>query len=267
VARINIEDSIYKDHRFLELIIMMGGTDAALGSIVRAWSTAQDYWLQNGVGIPLPVWKKQKLRLELLEVGLAEIRGDFVYISGSEKQFLWLEQRQMAGEKGGRPKKGGSVEIISELANRTKPEETGSNPLSLSLSPSLIKKKEIEGIELCKKTWIATLRYFKHQRGLSQGEERLIALALIADSAELVNQALFGARFEPKFKDFDPGIAPDISRIVGDRNHKKASQVAKFSGYASNHIQQQETFDERTTMLIEATGVLPDGTKPKNPSI
>jgi hypothetical protein len=154
MARINIEDSLYKDHRFFELLQKLGSTDAALGAVVRAWTVAQEYWIANGVGIPLPVWKKQKLRPELIEVGLAEERGEFIYVCGSEMQFAWMTLKIKAGRTGGRvsaqrPRdekgqllpKGACVEIIDKtIQAESKRNPSSAKPLALALT--LTQKKE-----------------------------------------------------------------------------------------------------------------------------
>lgn len=118
MARVNVEDTLYKDIRFHDLIPKMGGTDAALGAVVRAWSVAQEFWLVNHVGIPLPVWKGQRLRSELIEVDLAEIRGDFVYIRGSEEQFAWLDACSNNGKKNREHTKKATPEIITKKEDR-----------------------------------------------------------------------------------------------------------------------------------------------------
>lgn len=241
MARINIEDSIYRDIRFHDLIQKLGGTDAALGSLVRAWSVAQDYWLINGVGIPKPVWKSQRLRPELIEVGLAEERGDFIYTAGSEEQFAWLTSCSEKGKKGGPAAAKRRRENI-EKSGRPKssqivPDRPLTLPLSLSQENTKQNKEAVDvkirraHIQALSQTWKETLEHFGHSRNLSAKEQRLIALVLVDESAELVDQALFGARFEPRTEKFDPGKAPDIVRVVGDRDFKKPSQVAKFAGY------------------------------------
>lgn len=120
MARINIEDAIYKDMRFIQLIQRLGSVDAALGALVRAWSLAQTYYLSAETDrlIPLFEWKRQMIPDAIVEVGLAERREQGIYICGAEKQFAWLIQRQDAGKKGGRPK---SEENTTTVIN----EETG----------------------------------------------------------------------------------------------------------------------------------------------
>lgn len=128
MARINVEDSLFKDGRFIELMISMGSRHAALGAVVEAFMLAQEFYLSTETNrlIPLSEWKRRKAVDLIIECGLAEIHGDFVYVCGSEKQFGWLIQRQFAGQKGGRPKKAAESGRLAA--------ESGSNPLSLTLS-------------------------------------------------------------------------------------------------------------------------------------
>lgn len=100
MARINIEDELYKDARFLTLVSKVG-LDAAIGSIVRAFTVAQKYWLKNESKIPAEVWKKQMLNQGLVDVGLATLHGDGYYVAGSKEQFAWLIKLKESGKKGG----------------------------------------------------------------------------------------------------------------------------------------------------------------------
>lgn len=147
MSRINIEDSLFKDGAFLDLAIAMSSRHAALGAVVEAFIIAQEFYLNEETNrlIPLTEWNRRKAVGLVIECGFAELRGenkDFVYVRGSEKQFAWLLQRQEAGSKGGRPKNDKSPDQIKP--QETKPEEsgrlseqTGSNPLTLSLTPPL----------------------------------------------------------------------------------------------------------------------------------
>lgn len=142
MARINIEDSLFKDSRFIDLMIKIGDKDAALGKIVRAFIVAQSHYLStdNDRLIPKSEWKKQGCSDDLLDVGLAEEKKKGIYVFGSDDQFKWLLQRQNAGKS---PKRQGSRpgETVDDRSiavdNRNESVANGSNPLSLSLSPSL----------------------------------------------------------------------------------------------------------------------------------
>jgi hypothetical protein len=100
MARINIEDSIYKDIRFYQLLAKLGDLDTAIGALVRAWSLAQKWWLTDSKTIPSEDWEKQQIRNEIIDVGLAEKIDSRIRMKGSEEQFSWLTQKSEAGKKG-----------------------------------------------------------------------------------------------------------------------------------------------------------------------
>lgn len=157
MARINFEDSIWKDVRFCELQIKLQNIDKAIGCLVRAWVVAQKWYLTNEKTIPLEEWKKQRLPDELFEVGLAELKDNGVWICGADQQFNWLKQKSEAGRKGGK-KNNKKDKKNNNLKDQLKRGEAGRSgekhmlneekrtlneekPLSLSLS---LNKKEEE---------------------------------------------------------------------------------------------------------------------------
>lgn len=146
MARINIEESLFKDVRFDDLKMKLGSVDTALGAMVRAWSLAQKWYLKEETSrlIPITEWRKQRISDFIIEVGLAEVRNDGIYVSGSESQFAWLLQRQSAGKKGGRPSNRNKEEMRKGPVKVPLRAESGSNPLSLSLSLSQDNKKNIK---------------------------------------------------------------------------------------------------------------------------
>lgn len=101
MPRINVEDSLFADVRFMKLAMKLGGLEFALGSLVLVWMTAQKWYLTPEKMIPFKEWKKQGLQDAILEVGFAEKIGEKIRVCGSDDQFKWLEQRIMAGRKGG----------------------------------------------------------------------------------------------------------------------------------------------------------------------
>jgi hypothetical protein len=103
LARINIEDSLFKDARFLDFCIKLGDRQLALGRLVWAFIVAQKYYLdeENDRLIPADEWQRQGCSDELIAFGLAERRERGIYVCGSEDQFSWLVQRVEAGRKGG----------------------------------------------------------------------------------------------------------------------------------------------------------------------
>lgn len=148
MARINIEDSLWKDNRFQNLMIKAGSRHAAKGMILELFVEAQKFWLSSGgKGIPKPAWDKADLPTMLIECGLAEDRGEFIYAVGSEDQFAWLTQRSDAGKNGGQAaaktrleNKGKSKRRKSTEADGATSEDNGFKPPSPSpsLTPSLI---------------------------------------------------------------------------------------------------------------------------------
>jgi hypothetical protein len=118
VARINVEDGLFIDQRWLDLVVKLQNADTALGALVRAWRVAQDYWKQNSNGIPKAVWKAQRLNDTIIEVGLAEDLGEFVKIWNSEKHFAWVRQKVEAGKAGGKKSGTARSKTIKENQKR-----------------------------------------------------------------------------------------------------------------------------------------------------
>ena len=124
MPRINIEDSLYLDGRFTELNIILKSKWAALGALIEAWSFAQrSVEIDNPCGLVSVLdWKKRKLCDHIINVGLAEIRGDKIYLCGAQKEFAWLVSTKIKGQKGGLAK-----------ASSAKPGLSPSKPLPLPL--------------------------------------------------------------------------------------------------------------------------------------
>jgi len=101
VARINIEDKIYRDERFHRLSAFEGKYKA-LGLCVTAWDLAHRWYLKHPEHlIPLAEWDaSEELRL-LEKFGLAERREKGIYVKGSKDECEYLTDRQSAGRKGG----------------------------------------------------------------------------------------------------------------------------------------------------------------------
>lgn len=138
MARINIEDSIYMDTRFLNLIRICHSIDEAMGALVRAFSVAQQFWKRDKGLIPKEVWKIQMLNLKLIEVGLVIEKEHGFYVVGSEEQFAWLVQRVTSGQKGGIASGESRRSEINELdRSGAKRLVSGAKPLTLTLTHTL----------------------------------------------------------------------------------------------------------------------------------
>lgn len=132
MARINIEDSLFKDSRFTDLCIKLGSRHAALGAIMEAFILAQKHYLttDNDRLVPLAEWSRNPILAAVFDVGLAENRGKGIYVSGSDEQFKWLIQRSDAGKK----LKGAGSKRPLPSVKRTRTKPNGSDPLTLSLT-------------------------------------------------------------------------------------------------------------------------------------
>jgi len=135
MARVNIEDSLFKDNRYTDLIIKTGCQYKAIGLVTSAWILAQEHWIKHRC-VPAKAWRKD-LNI-LIEVELAELleNGD-VYVKGSKTAFLWLEQKVEAGRKGGLVKK--TEAGAKHTLPPAKRDQAAPKPLTLtpSLSPTL----------------------------------------------------------------------------------------------------------------------------------
>ena len=135
-ARVNIEISIYRDHRFLKLCSKFPKWRWALGELIGAWNVAQDYYLINGGYIPESVWVEQDLCEEIILCGLAERTDKGIYVKGTDKQFSWLKQRSEAGKKN---RKSAVVEMIGDYVERPLTADVGSERETSSYSYSYSK--------------------------------------------------------------------------------------------------------------------------------
>jgi hypothetical protein len=142
MARINIEDSIYKDIRFTKLLLKCGSLDSALGALLRAWSLAQRYYLTETRMIPISEWNRQEINNAIIDVGLAEKIGEFIRICGADNQFSWLLQKSEAGKK---TKKRTLTNDQRTLTNDHRVESSSSSSSSFSY-----KEVEEEEAEICK---------------------------------------------------------------------------------------------------------------------
>jgi hypothetical protein len=139
LARINVEDGLWADPRFLKLCIKLGDEEKALGRVVIAWRFAQKFWCPNKDPIPDEAWTAARLGNELVEVGLARFENGGYYLAGSEEQFAWWFQRQESGRKGGQASAKRRLSLAkrkSAGAQQIQPSSSSSSSFSLSSSSS-----------------------------------------------------------------------------------------------------------------------------------
>jgi general stress protein YciG len=139
VARINVEDTIYKDPRFIRLATKLDGDiDKAIGCLVRAWSLAQQWYLKPSQLIPLSEWESQQINSAIIDVGLAERVDGFIRMKGADEQFAWLKQRSDAGRRGGL--KSQANRDNDRQATESGRQASSSSSISFSNSDSISKK-------------------------------------------------------------------------------------------------------------------------------
>lgn len=137
MARINIEDSLYRDLRFLELCRKTSSVDEAIGCLVRAWTLAQKWFLSNDGKIPLKEWEDQRLPNALIECGLAKIIDGMVWMAGAEEQFSWLKQKSIAGKSNRKKTVKEDERALTYVDGRRAPTPTLSLPHTLTQTLTL----------------------------------------------------------------------------------------------------------------------------------
>ena len=101
MPRINMEDSLFCDDRFMRLVEIMGDRASALGSLVLAFKLAQKHWIPNKQLIPkdefgmIPNWG------HIINCNLAKESDIGFYVKGTESCTEWWFNAQAKGRKGG----------------------------------------------------------------------------------------------------------------------------------------------------------------------
>lgn len=121
MARINIEESIWSDPRFLKLCVKLGDQFRAVGMIVMAWRLAQEFWCPEKKRIPKRRWADAELPDLLFECGLAEIQDGEIYVRGTAESFSWYFERIDAARRGGKAS-------AEKRRTRTKQRSTSGQP-------------------------------------------------------------------------------------------------------------------------------------------
>lgn len=101
MARLNVEEKIWADQRFLDLCLLLKSRALAIGSLVCAWRVSQQLYKQNVLTISIEDWKKNRLPDELIQVGLAELQDGGVYVCGTKEYFSWINSFKERGKLGG----------------------------------------------------------------------------------------------------------------------------------------------------------------------
>ncbi len=251
MARINVEDSIWSDDRFLRLIEITGNRALAVGYMVLAWKAAQKFWMDGRKPIPTPVFKVLPGSDELVESGLAEpiFDGDFYHIKGSEEHFAWLMQKKEAGKVGG--KQSGIARRIAHdeiIEEKMKRREAAVKRLEPSYSYSYSNTKNTtttargenlpEQIQEAHEVWSQTLASFGVPKTpMAAVQENSLARAIMQLGFENVILALEGQRYEAPNKTFDPRRHLSIDRALHrDRNGKSRWEEFKNMALANRAV-------------------------------
>lgn len=135
LARINVEDSLFADHR-LALLTSMLGRDRAMGQLIYFWKVAQHFWSLDQV-IPEGIFKAHRLSEKLIESGFARRVDGGVECCGADRAFGWLKQKRDAAKIGGENSWKGKRRKNKDIGSAADQRNiSGDQPLSLSLSLS-----------------------------------------------------------------------------------------------------------------------------------
>lgn len=101
MARINVEDTIWRDDRFDQLKVLLGNRAVAIGWLVVAWDLAHIWFGKTPTHlIPVSEWEKAKMPSALMETGFAELRDGGVYVRGTNDHCRYILDRKEAGRRG-----------------------------------------------------------------------------------------------------------------------------------------------------------------------
>jgi hypothetical protein len=258
VARINIDDSIYRDQRFINLCVKMGGLFPAMGALVCAWRLAQEWYLKPGEYIPRTEWNDRSLPFEIIDVGLAKVIGDRVRMEGIEKQFSWLKQRSDAG----RVNKGKSRERSLNGTERARTSLLSSPYSSLPSTTHYSEKKDVgveklglgkETGEVCKR-WLEVLaEHGANRTSVTQAEELQLARGLQAHGREAVDLALLGAQYEPASETYKPSRHLSLKRVLDPMKFERFVNLGAQA--RQKQLQKKLTEDQVLRSLPEKIGV------------
>ena len=156
MARINLDNEFWDEPRVELLEAKIGSTERNLkhearGCFVSAVRLAQKYWAPKkgkpeGL-IPHNIWSASGFDI-LIDVGLAELRDEGIYVKGSKENFQWLVERRKAGKRGGKNSGKSRRNVVSEeskqtrsktkqTSSKTKQTRSKTKPLTLALTPTL----------------------------------------------------------------------------------------------------------------------------------
>lgn len=249
MPRLNIDDSLYSDPRFMRLCTLLEGNyAAALGFCVIAWTLGQKWYRKSPTKlIPLAEWKNAHITEAFLTVGLAIKRDDGIEIVGADENFGWLELRAAAGQRGGEAKARNQRE--KSLANSSKSKQTVA---SSSSSSSEEKNKESpnppaapganvlagglqDQLQGLVKEWDTTLKHYGRARDPRTDSPAMLQL-LRAYGFERTRNALMGFRFEERSNGYDPRKHMNIGRLMKPESFKHLEALGESQADAKSTV-------------------------------
>ena len=101
LARVNVEEKFWTDPRFKALAKLLGSEHMAGWRCVCAWHLAFSYWTPDRKLVPAKLWSMAELD-PLIDVDLAERRGDEVYCRGAMEWLDWANKNSESRSKAGK---------------------------------------------------------------------------------------------------------------------------------------------------------------------
>jgi hypothetical protein len=141
MARINIDESLFTDPRFISLCVLLKSEIKAIGWWVKVARLAQTYWKLDKQLIPFDAYEFAKFPKKLLDSGIVEKRESGYYLRGSEENFAWIYQKVISGRKshgGGRP-----LKSLENKQRQNNGKTTAKQPLTPTLTPTPTHKEEV----------------------------------------------------------------------------------------------------------------------------
>lgn len=100
MPRINIDDKLFGDSRFIRLVEFIGNFQTAIGLTVEVMRVGQKYWAEHKL-IPVKVFSKIPNADMHLKAGLSHRKVGGIYVAGSDEYFAWLRAKKESSRKGG----------------------------------------------------------------------------------------------------------------------------------------------------------------------
>lgn len=117
------------------------------GLATRAWKLAQDFWKHGRRLIPKALFESLDGAPSLIQVGLAEVQGDYVYVRGSSAYLDWMAEQREAAKRGGKKSAQRPRDSKGKLQKTSKvdPSETQDQPKVVQVSASSSASSSVSG--------------------------------------------------------------------------------------------------------------------------